>query len=495
MAIGLRYALASAALMVAFPWLAIPHAAATRNQEGLTPIQRDMIQYLDTAQADLVAVNQDIWTYAEIGLQEFRSAARLVGVLKKAGFRVREGVSGMPTAFVAEYGSGRPVIGILAEYDALPELSQEATADRKPIVGQAAGHGCGHSALGTAAIGSALAVKAVYDKHHLRGTVRVYGTPAEETVIGKVFMTLDGQFNDLDACLHWHPGSHNRVAYGGSKALISAKFTFTGLAAHASASPEKGRSALHAVELMNAGVNAMREHVKETSRIHCVITNGGGQPNVVPATAQVWYFTRGNTHEDAEYLYDWVCEIAEGAAKMTRTKVQVHIDTDCHEIIPNLPLSKVLARNFRRVGPPQFSAADLAFARRLQEPLRGDFGLNETKPLRDMIENIPATPYSAEGGSTDVGDISWHVPTSGLSTVCFAAGSPGHSWQNVAAIGSPIGHKGMMVAAKVLALSAVDLLEGGDALAQAKTDFQERMKNRKYTTKIPKGQKAPKAIR
>jgi aminobenzoyl-glutamate utilization protein B len=454
-----------------------------------------MVQYLDATQPELVAVNQDIWTYAEVGLQEHRSAARLVGVLKKAGFRVREGVSGMPTAFVAEYGSGQPIIGILAEYDALPDLSQDAAPDRKPIVGRSAGHGCGHCALGTAAVGAALAVKAVYDKHHLRGTVRVYGTPAEETVIGKVFMTLDGQFNDLDACLHWHPGTHNRIAYGSSKALISAKFTFTGLAAHASASPEKGRSALHAVELMNAGVNAMREHVKETSRIHCVITNGGGQPNVVPALAQVWYFTRGNTHEDAEFLYDWVCDIADGAAKMTRTKVQVHIDTDCHEIIPNLPLSKVLARNFKRIGPPQFTETDIAFARRLQEPLRADFGLKEPKPLLDMLEDLPAKPYPPEGGSTDVGDISWHVPTSGLSTVCFAAGSPGHSWQNVAAIGSPIGHKGMMAAAKVLALSTVDLLQDAEALREAKADSQERMKDRKYTTKIPKEQKAPKAIR
>jgi aminobenzoyl-glutamate utilization protein B len=454
-----------------------------------------MVHSLDAMQPELVAINQDIWNYAEVGLQEYRSAARLVAVLKKAGFRVREGVSGMPTAFVAEYGSGKPVIGILAEYDALPELSQDATPDRKPIVGRTAGHGCGHSALGTAAVGSALAVKAVYDRYHLQGTIRVYGTPAEETVIGKVFMTLDGQFNDLNACLHWHPGTHNRISYGSSKALISAKFTFTGLPAHASASPEKGRSALHAVELMNAGVNAMREHVKETSRIHCVITNGGGQPNVVPATAQVWYFTRGNTHEDAEYLYDWVCDIADGAAKMTRTKVQVHVDTDCHEIIPNLPLSQVLARNLKRIGPPQFSEADLTFARRLQEPLRADFGLKESKPLLDTIEDIPAEPYRADGGSTDVGDISWHVPTGGLSTVCFPAGSPGHSWQNVAAIGAPIGHKGMMVAAKVLALSAVDLLQNAEALKEATTDFQERMKGRKYTTKIPKGQKAPKAIR
>jgi aminobenzoyl-glutamate utilization protein B len=226
-----------------------------------------------------------------------------------------------------------------------------------------------------------------------------------------------------------------------------------------------------------------------------VITNGGGQPNVVPATAQVWYFTRANLHEDAEYLYDWIRDIADGAAKMTRTKVQVHVDTDCHEIIPNLPLSQLIARNFKRIGPPKFSAADTLLARQLQEPLKTDFGLKETKSLRDDVEDLPEKPYPADGGSTDVGDISWHVPTGGLSTVCFPAGSPGHSWQNVAAIGSPIGHKGMMAAAKVLALSTVDLLQDPQAVKEARNDFQKRMSERKYTTRIPHGQKAPASIR
>jgi aminobenzoyl-glutamate utilization protein B len=487
------------------PWLTlliiavtalVPASPVNSAEPGeLTALQQEMVRYLDTLRPELVAINQDIWDYAELGLQEYRSAARLVGVLKKAGFRVREGVSDMPTAFVAEYGSGSPVIGILAEYDALPELSQQITGERKAFPGRTAGHGCGHCALGTAAVGSALAVNAVYDKHGLKGTIRVYGTPAEETVIGKVYMTLDGQFKDLDACLHWHPGTRNRTWYGSTKALISAKFTFAGLAAHASGSPEKGRSALDGVELMNVGVNYMREHVKETSRIHYVVTNGGGQPNVVPASAQVWYFVRANTHEDTEYLFDWVKDIAEGAAKMSRTKVTVHVDTDCHEIIPNLPLSQVILKNFKRVGPPVFDPANLELARQLQQPLRADFGLKETKVLHDTIEDIPASPYPAEGGSTDVGDISWHVPTSGLGTVCFPAGSPGHSWQNTAAIGSPIGHKGMLVAAKVLALTTVDLLQDPQALQEAKADFQKRMKERTYTTAIPKGQKAPKAIR
>jgi aminobenzoyl-glutamate utilization protein B len=239
----------------------------------------------------------------------------------------------------------------------------------------------------------------------------------------------------------------------------------------------------------------MREHVRDSSRIHYVVTNGGSQPNVVPAAAQVWYYVRSNTHEDVERLFDWVCEIAEAAAKMSRTKVQVQIDTDCHEIIPNLPLSQLIARNFKRVGPPKFTEADAAFARRLQAPLRTDFGLKEEKALHDVIEELPAQPYPPEGGSTDVGDVSWMVPTSGLGTACFALGSPGHSWQNTAAIGSPIGHKGMMVAAKVLALSLADMLQDAAALKDAKADFDKRMKDRKYTTRIPEGQKAPKTIR
>jgi aminobenzoyl-glutamate utilization protein B len=474
-------------------WLAAPLGGPAADPKPAA-VEDDVLAYLDSIRGNLVSVNQDIWAYAELGLQEHRSAARLVGVLKKAGFRVKEGVSGMPTAFVAEYGSGKPVLGILAEYDALPELSQQVTGIRTVVEGRTTGHGCGHCALGTAAVGAALAVKEVYDRHQLKGTLRVYGTPAEETCIGKVYMTLDGQFRDLDACLHWHPGTQNKVYYSSSKAIISAKFTFTGLPAHASVSPDKGRSALDGVELMNVAANYMREHIKETSRVHYVITNGGGQPNVVPATAQVWYYVRANTHPDLENHFDWLTDIADGAAKMSRTKVQVQIDTDCHEILPNLPLSRLVLKNFKKVGPPRFDSTDAALARQLQTALRTDFGLKDPRPLDDAIEELPTAPYQDQG-STDVGDVSWHVPTSGLSAACFALGSPGHSWQNVAAVGSPIGHKGMLVAAKVLALSAVELLQDGQVLKEARADFEERMRGRTYTTKIPKGQPAPKAIR
>jgi len=466
--------------------------AAQQSGEG---VRQQVLRHVDSLTPELVAINQDLWSYSEVGLEERRSSERLAGALEKAGFRVRRGVSGMPTAFVAEYGSGRPIIGLLAEFDALPELSQEAVGTRRPAAGRTAGHGCGHCAFGTAVTGAALAVKQAYDANRLKGTVRVYGTPAEETLIGKVYMALDGQFKDLDACLHWHPGSKNKVNYESSKALISAKFTFSGLPAHASGSPHQGRSALDAVELMNVGSNYMREHIKESSRVHYVITNGGGQPNVVPPTAQVWYFIRANTHTDVEYQFDWLRDIGEAAAKMTRTKVAVQIDTDCHEIIPNLPLSRLLQRNLERVGGPKFTDADRALAAELQSELRSQPGFNEKTALNEGVEKLPEKPEAPGGGSTDVGDASWMVPTAGFSAATFAAGSPGHSWQNVAAVGSPIGHKGLVVAAKVLALSVVDLLQSPEVLREARTDFDSRMKDQTYTTRVPKGQPAPRSIR
>lgn len=478
------------------PLVAVALLAAA-DPEPLSAVHRALVRHVDDNRPELIRANQDIWTYAEVGLEEHRSAARLVGLLKKAGFRVAEGVSGMPTAFVAEYGSGKPVVGILAEYDALPGLSQDAVGFRKPALPGGAGHGCGHSAFGVASVGAALAVRAAYDEHKLPGTVRVYGCPAEETLIGKVYLALDDKFADLDVCLHWHPGNKTRSHYHLSKALISAKFTFRGTASHAGGSPDKGRSALDAVELMNVGTNYMREHVKESTRVHYVVTNGGGQPNVVPAEAQVWYYVRANTHEDCGKVFDWVREIADGAAKMTRTKVEVTIDTDCHEVIPNLPLAKLIDKNLRRIGPPAFDDADRALARELRASVGAALGGADDKgdPLAVGIDDLPAKPEPPEGGSTDVGDVSWLVPVGGLNAACSAAGTPGHSWQVVAATGSPIAHKGLVVAAKALALTAADLLTDANLLKESRADFDQRMAGKSYTSRVPKGQKPPARIR
>jgi aminobenzoyl-glutamate utilization protein B len=466
----------------------------SQTKNRFRPAQLTALKHVERNSQLILAVNRSIWNYAEVGLQETKSSALLVSKLQEAGFDVQTGVADMPTAFVASYGTGRPIIGILAEYDALPGMSQKAEPYRAVEKEGMPGHACGHSGLGAAALGAALAVKEAIKSHKLKGTIRLYGTPAEETVIGKVYMLLGGQFKDLDICLHWHPSSKNESWAGSSKALVSAKFTFHGTAAHASGSPQSGRSALDAVELMNVGVNYMREHVKEDARFHYVITNGGGAPNVVPPAATVWYFVRADNHKDVEAYFKWINDIAKGAALMTRTKFDVHIDTDCHEIIPNTPLAELMLKNLEAVKAPTFTEQEKAFARRLQQPLIEQF---ETRfPLAIDEEIHPLSQSTKSGkGSTDVGDISWYVPTGGIRTACLIAKSPGHSWQNVACIGSTIGDKGVHYAAKVLSVSALELFENPEAIAAAKADWKSRMKERTYTTLIPKGQKAPVTIR
>lgn len=464
------------------------------NDEAFGKAQQMAIADIDSRADELKAVNQAIWKWAEVGLQEHKSSGLLIEKLRAAGFELETGIAGMPTAFVASYGQGKPVIGILAEYDALPGMSQKVAPQREAVEEGQPGHACGHSGLGTGALGAVLAVKAAMEKHELPGTIRLYGTPAEETVIGKVYMTLAGVFDDLDICLHWHPGTKNEAWSGSSKALVSAKFTFEGTAAHASVSPSSGRSALDGVELMNVGANFMREHVKEDTRLHYVIVNGGGAPNVVPPEATVWYFCRADTHEDVEYNFRWLRDIAAGAAQMTRTKLSIKIDTDCHEIIPNGPLSQLITDNLEKIGAPDFSEDELAFARRLQEPLVAEFGSRFPLAIDDRVHRVGASPEPSKG-STDVGDISWRVPTGGLRTACLPAESPGHSWQNVASIGSTIGEKGTIYAAKALAVTAIQLLEDPDPIAAARADWKERMEGKKYFTFIPDGQEPPKQIR
>ncbi len=463
-------------------------------QEPFTPAQQTALDTIKERASEIGSVNRAIWEFAEVGLAETKSSALLVERLKESGFSVQTGIADMPTAFVASYGSGQPVIAILAEYDALPGLSQKSLPTLEPLEDGKPGHGCGHSGLGAGAFGAAVAVKAALAKHQLKGTIRLYGTPAEETTIGKVYMTLAGAFHDVDVCLHWHPSTKNEVWNGSSKALVSAKFTFQGLAAHAAGTPENGRSALDAVELMNVGVNFMREHVKEDARLHYVITDGGGAPNVVPATATVWYYVRADDHADVERYFAWVQDIAKGAALMSRTKLTVNIDTDCHELIGNTPLAEVVSRQFQRIEPPKFTPEEHAFARRLQEPLLEQFGRSFPMSLDERVHPLLAIGETSKG-STDVGDISWHLPTMGLRTTCFPTGSPGHCWQNVASIGSSIGDKGTVYAAQLLAASAVELLQRPEKIIEAKADFQLRRKDKPYTTLIPRGQKPPVKIR
>ncbi|MDX1970618.1 MAG: amidohydrolase [Planctomycetaceae bacterium] len=469
-------------------------APLTAQEPPLSKAQQAAVGAVNASASTIRQVNRAIWEFAEVGLEETRSSTLLVEQLRTAGFQVETGIAQMPTAFVASFGSGRPIIGVLAEYDALPELSQKVSPTLEPQTEGAPGHGCGHSGLGAGALGAAIAIKTALEQQKLPGTIRLYGTPAEETTIGKVYMTLAGAFDDLDVCLHWHPSTKNEVWNGGAKALVSAKFSFQGVAAHASGNPDQGRSALDAVELMNVGVNFLREHVKEDARIHYVITSGGGAPNVVPASATVWYYVRANKHTDAEFYFQWVHDIARGAAQMSRTKLSMLIDTDCHELIPNTPLAETIQRSLERLPAPKFTPQEHEFAQRLQAPLTEQFGTTFSGTLDEKVYPI-STSLPLARGSTDVGDISWHVPTCGLRTTCFPVGSPGHCWQNVAAIGSSIGDKGTIYAAQILAAAAIELFERPELVTAAKADFQQRMKAEKYTTLIPKGQAPPKKIR
>lgn len=444
------------------------------------------------ANADAIkGVHKNIWTYAETGLQEFKSSKELTDFLKANGFTVEAGVAGMPTAFVASVGSGKPIIGILAEFDALPGLSQDATPERKERSEVGAGHGCGHSVFGTASTSAAIAVKKAIEAGKASGAIRLYGTPAEEAGIGKTYMLREGMFKDCDAILTWHAGDRTAAGYSYSKANVSVKFHFSGLPAHASTSPHEGRSALDAVELMDNGVNYMREHVREDARIHYVITNGGGQPNVVPPEAEVWYYIRANKHTDVEKYYEWINEIAKGAAMMTRTKLTtVQVDADMHEVLPNRTLSEVILRNLQQVGAPKFTEEEKMFASKTQEPLGRSF----EKALSETVERLPDQP-SQGLASTDVGDISWTVPVGQLTVASYTFGAPGHSWQIAACTGTSIGEKGMLVAAKTLAGSAIDLMQTPNLIQKAKEDFKKMRDPLQFSTLIPEGQKAPKSIR
>jgi aminobenzoyl-glutamate utilization protein B len=325
----------------------------------------------------------------------------------------------------------------------------------------------------------------------LPGTIRLYGTPAEETGIGKTYMLREGLFKDADVILSWHASPVTAASYDYSKANVSVKFRFEGLPAHASTSPFQGRSALDAVELMSVGVNYMREHVKQDTRIHYVITNGGGQPNVVPPAAEVWYYLRADKHADVEAYFEWLKEIAAAAAAMSRTKLTaVQVDADMHEVLPNRALAELIHRNLEAIGAPKFSDEEKAFARATQK------GLAQPPPmaLSERIEPLPAQPEQGMA-STDVGDISWFVPVGQLTAATYTFGAPGHSWQIVACTGTSIGEKGMMVAAKALAATAVDLLQSPELVAEAKSDFEAIRKPLNFVTLIPEGQKAPKAIR
>ncbi len=410
-------------------------------------------------------VARQIWQWAEVGYKETQSSALLQAELREAGFEVRAGVAGMPTAFVATAGSGKPVIGILAEFDALPGFSQDAVPERSPIKGDISGHACGHHLLGTASTSAAIAIREWLVRSRAAGTIRVYGTPAEEGGAGKVYMVRAGLFADVDVVLHWHPDSINNASPEGSNANRSAKFRFHGESSHAAGAPERGRSALDGVEAMNHMVNLLREHVPQEARIHYVITSGGSAPNVVPDFAEVYYYVRHPDPRTLEQIWARVLKTAEGAALGTGTRVEHEVVHGVYSLLKNETLAKLVDRELRAVGGVHYNAEERAFAERLQATM--------PPPVRPLGTESEIQPYQPDQryGSTDVGDVSWNVPTVGLRTATFVPGTPGHSWQAVAAGGMSIGFKGMEVAAQTLARTAVALYRDPKIVQEARREF------------------------
>ncbi len=428
----------------------------------------DVMKNLDLKAESYGTIAQSIWDLAEMGYQEEKSSALLQNTLKDAGFTLKVGIADIPTAFIAEYGTGAPIIAVLGEYDALPGLSQQAVPEKKSA-GKAAGHACGHHLFGTASMATAIAVKDWMVANKVKGTIRFYGTPAEEGGSGKVYMVRAGLFNDVDVALHWHPGAENAASAGAALANKSAKFRFHGISAHAAGSPEKGRSALDAVEAMDMMVNMMREHIPQEARIHYVITDGGKAPNVVPDFAEVYYYARHNSRKVVIDIFDRMVKAAEGAALGTGTTMDYEMIGGTHELLPNLTLQKMMYDNLVKVGGIEYTPEEKVFA----DKIAGTLGYEKANLA--TAKNVQ--PYETEArayGSTDVGDVSFMVPTVGMGAATWVPGTPAHSWQAVAAGGTSIGKKGMMVAAKTLTRTAIELFENPALVAKAKTEFLER---------------------
>jgi aminobenzoyl-glutamate utilization protein B len=462
---------------------------------------RELAGWVDERQERFIAIADDIWAHPEVALAETHACGLHADTLASDGFTVTRNVGGLPTAMMASWGSGGPVIGFLGEYDALPDLSQQAQPTQQQLVKGGPGHGCGHNLLGVASLAAAMALKAWLEQTGRPGTVRYYGCPAEEVGAGKVFMARAGVFDDLDAAFTWHPGSYNSARPGSSLAIDHIKFRFHGTTAHAAASPELGRSALDAVELTNIGVNFLREHVIDSARIHYVITNGGGQPNVVPAEAEVWYYIRAPKRDQVEAITERVRAIARGAAIMTETRLEERDFHGLHNYLANHVLTGLCFEVMQELGGIEFSAEERAFAQGVVDgyPAEIRAGAVRSLELPDEVTSQPllgeilplATAEKRVGGSTDVAEVSWIAPTAQITTTCWALGVPGHSWGITATGGMSIGHKGMLHAAKIMGVTAAQLWDAPELLQQARDEFTKTTGGRPYRAPVPEGAEPP----
>ncbi len=450
--------------------------------------QNEINSFLDSKFVHYSQLSDQIWKYAEPGYLEQKTSEALMTELTSAGFSVKKGVGEMQTAFVATYGSGYPVIAILAEMDALPGLSQEAVPSRKPLVTNAYGHACGHNLFGVGSVASAVAIKNWLEKTKTKGTIKLIGTPAEEGAGGgKTYLVKEGVFKDIDAVLHWHPGDNNNASPNSSLAYRVANFSFEGLAAHASASPEKGRSALDAVEAMNYMVNMMREHISPETRIHYVIKNGGLTSNVVPDYAMVEYTVRHPSAKGLEETWQRLLKAAQAGALGTETKMSYEILAGLYNLLPNDILALEMQKSLEKVGGIKYDQDEVAFAEKLQKTV---FSQSMT-PISMANEVAPYKSGLSFPASTDVGDVSWVVPTAGLSIATWVPGVPAHSWQAVACGGMSIGHKGMINAAKTIGMTAVSLFQQTSLIENAKEELYKRRGSKVFEYKSLAGDRKP----
>lgn len=463
------------------------------------------VSWIEENKTYLINISDKIWEYAELAYKEFKSSSLLINELKAEGFDIETNVAGIHTAFKASWGQGKPVIGLLAEYDALPNLSQNKVPYKDPVQQGAPGHGCGHNLFGTAVLGAAIGLKKEMEKDNLSGTIVVFGCPAEELLEGKVFMSKTGCFDELDVALTWHPGIANFAEEGSASAMNSVKFNFYGKSAHAASAPEDGRSALDAVELMDVGANYLREHICKDARLHYSITHGGTSPNIVPDYAQVWYYIRSTSRADVEDIYQRLVNIAKGAASMTGTRMEIEFLTGVYDVLINYTLVNLIHDCMVEIGAPEWSKEEQEFAAKIAE------GISVSQKKSSIItyttkaglphllnKNLPSGVLPVIGnsfpspGSTDVADVSWIVPTGQCITCCRVIGSAGHSWQATATSGMGIGHKGMIYSAKTLATTASVLIRNPDLVKKAQEEFVTSAGGARYKSPLPESLVIPK---
>jgi aminobenzoyl-glutamate utilization protein B len=462
-------------------------------------LEKNALRYLEEKSELLEKMAKDIWEHPQLGGQETYAVKLITDQLIKEGFTIKEKIGGIPTAFVASWGEGKPIIGILGEYDALPGLSQQVLFQKKPVQEGDPGHGCGHNLLGVGSLGATLAIKEAMEKEGIGSTVRYYGCPAEETLIGKVFMAREGVFNDLDVALTWHPMNLNMVWDSSCLAMNSFKVNFYGRSAHAAAMPYMGRSALDGIMLTDVGINYLREHIIPEARVHGVITNGGLAPNVVPDYAQAWYFVRAPHRDQVEEIYQRTLKIAEGAALMSDIKYNVEFIAGCYEYLPNETIGEIMEKKMKELEAPQFSAKERKFAQDLESTLPKEmvegalmaYGLRREEVGDSLCNRIISSNKGPYGkgkvmpGSTDVGDVSFLVPTAQFMTAGMPVGVAAHSWQSTASYGSSIGFKAMLFATKILALTAVELINKPEILEKAKKEHKQAIRGKEYKSPLP----------